>query len=320
MELFDKKILSKIEYELKKYVDGDGELYDASKHLLLSGGKRIRPYLAILTYMLKRDDLNEILPPAVSVELLHNYTLIHDDIMDNDNERRGKPTVHTIYGVPLGILAGDLLFTKSFEAILKINDPIKLKGILNTLVDASVKVCEGQAMDMKFEEKDYFPTIDEYFEMISKKTGALIIAPIKIGGIMADFNKEEMDSLIEYGKRIGLTFQIQDDVLDLIGNEKILGKPVGSDIREGKKTIIILHALQTLPETKKERLLSILGNKSCSDEGIKECIDMLSDSIEYTKEIMKKATDEAKDYLKIFNKDKRKRLEDMADFIVERVY
>lgn len=320
MELFDKKILSKIEYELKKYVDGDGELYDASKHLLLSGGKRIRPYLAILTYMLKRDDLNEILPPAVSVELLHNYTLIHDDIMDNDNERRGKPTVHTIYGVPLGILAGDLLFTKSFEAILKINDPIKLKGILNTLVDASVKVCEGQAMDMKFEEKDYFPTIDEYFEMISKKTGALIIAPIKIGGIMADFNKEEMDSLIEYGKRIGLTFQIQDDVLDLIGNEKILGKPVGSDIREGKKTIIILHALQTLPETKKERLLSILGNKSCSDEGIKECIDMLSDSIEYTKEIMKKATDEAKDYLKIFDKDKRKRLEDMADFIVERVY
>ncbi|AEH06736.1 polyprenyl synthetase family protein [Methanothermococcus okinawensis] len=319
MEIFDKELLSKIDNELNKYVEKDNTLYNASKHLLFAGGKRIRPYLATLTYMLKKDNLDEILPPAVAVELIHNYTLIHDDIMDNDDERRGRTTVHVEYGEPIAILAGDLLYAKAFEAISNIKDPKKAHEVLKALSKACVEVCEGQAMDMEFEDRDKI-SLDDYFEMISKKTGALIIAPIEIGAIMAECTDEERNALYEYAKRIGMTFQIQDDVLDLIGDNKKIGKPVGSDIREGKKTVIVLHALENLPNNKKERLLKILGNNNATDEEIKEAIDILGDSINYAKNIMKNATEEAKNYLKIFDAEKRKRLEAIADFIMDRVY
>jgi geranylgeranyl diphosphate synthase type I len=316
--VFDNNILDKINEELKKYVDKDDKLYNASKHLLLAGGKRIRPYLAVVTYKLKKDDIDEVLPAAVSVELIHNYTLIHDDIMDNDDERRGKPTVHVVYGEPMAILAGDLLYAKAFEAVSKIKDPKKAHEVLKILARACVEVCEGQAMDMEFES--YYPTMEEYLEMIRKKTGALLEASIEIGAVMADCNEEEMKALKEYAKRIGLTFQIQDDVLDLIGDKKKIGKPVGSDIREDKKTIIVIHALKTLDEDKKKRLLELLGNKDIGDEEIREAIDILKPSIEYAKELMRQKTEEAKEYLKIFDKDRRKVLEDLADFIMDRVY
>ncbi|WP_421078415.1 polyprenyl synthetase family protein [Methanothermococcus sp. Ax23] len=319
MEIFDKNLLSKIEEELKKHVEKEDTLYDASKHLLFAGGKRIRPYLATLTYMLKKDNLNEILPPAVAVELIHNYTLIHDDIMDNDDERRGKPTVHVEYGEPIAILAGDLLYAKAFEAISYIKDSKKAHEVLKVLSKSCVEVCEGQAMDMEFEDRDEI-NLDDYFEMISKKTGALIVAPVEIGAIMAECTEEERNALCEYAKRIGMTFQIQDDILDLIGDEKKIGKPVGSDIKEGKKTVIIIHALKNLPADKKEKLLKVLGNNNATDEEIKEAIGILSDSIDYAKNIMKNATEEAKDYLKIFDAEKRKRLEAIADFIMDRIY
>ncbi len=316
--LFDKNILQKIDEELKTYVDRDDKLYNASKHLLFAGGKRIRPYLTVITYMLKKDNIEEVLPAAAAVELIHNYTLIHDDIMDNDDTRRGKPTVHVVYGEPMAILAGDLLYAKAFEAVSRIKDNKKAHEVLKILSKACVEVCEGQAMDMKFES--YYPTMEEYLEMIRKKTGALLEASVEIGAVMADCNEEERDTLKEYAKRIGLTFQIQDDILDLIGDKNKIGKPVGSDIREGKKTIIVIHALKTLDEGKKKRLLEILGNKNIGDEEIKEAIEILKPSIEYAKDLMKQKTEEAKNYLKIFDKDKRKVLEDLADFIMSRVY
>ena len=316
--LFDKDIMQKIDDELKTYVDKDDKLYNASKHLLFAGGKRIRPYLTVITYMLKRDNIEEVLPAAAAVELIHNYTLIHDDIMDNDDERRGKPTVHVVFGEPTAILAGDLLYAKAFEAVSRIKDNMKAHEVLKILSNACVEVCEGQAMDMEFE--NYYPTMEEYLEMIRKKTGALLEASVEIGAVMADCNEEERKALKEYAKRIGLTFQIQDDVLDLIGDKKKLGKPVGSDIREGKKTVIVIHALKTLDDDKKKRLLEILGNKDIGDEEIKEAIEILKPSIEYAKELMKQKTEEAKDYLKIFDKDRRKILEDLADFIIDRIY
>ncbi|ACX72144.1 Polyprenyl synthetase [Methanocaldococcus vulcanius M7] len=316
--LFDVEILKKIDEELKKYVDKNDELYNASKHLLFAGGKRLRPYLTVITYNLKKDNMEEILPAAAAVELIHNYTLIHDDIMDNDDERRGKPTVHVVYGEPIAILAGDLLYAKAFEAVSNIKDSKKAHDVLKILSKACVEVCEGQAMDMKFE--NYNPTMEEYLEMIRKKTGALLEASVEIGAIMADCSEEEKTALKEYAKRIGLTFQIQDDVLDLIGDKNKIGKPVGSDIREGKKTIIVIHALKTLDEEKKRRLLEILGNKNIGEEEIKEAIEILKPSIEYAKELMKIKTEEAKNYLKIFDEERRKVLEDLADFIISRIH
>ncbi|ABR54960.1 Polyprenyl synthetase [Methanococcus vannielii SB] len=316
--VFDRAILSKIDSELENYVEKDTNLYNASKHLLFAGGKRIRPYLSVLTYLLKRDDISEVLAPAISVELIHNYTLIHDDIMDNDDERRGKPTVHIVYGEPTAILAGDLLYAKAFEALSNIGDSKKALEVLKVLSKACVEVCEGQTDDMEFENE--FPTLEEYLSMISKKTGALIVAPIEIGAIMAECSSEEREALYNYAKRIGMTFQIQDDVLDLIGDQKTIGKPVGSDILEGKKTIIVIHAIENLPNDKKERLLQILGNKNASKEEIAEAIVILSDSIEYVKDIMKNATNEAKECLKIFDSERRKNLEKVADFIIERIH
>ncbi|WP_456417558.1 polyprenyl synthetase family protein [Methanocaldococcus sp.] len=315
---FDKYILQKIDEELKNYVNKDDKLYNASKHLLFAGGKRIRPYLTVVTYMLKKDDIEKVLPAAAAVELIHNYTLIHDDIMDNDDERRGKPTVHKVYGVPIAILSGDLLYAKAFEAISKIDNEKKAYEVLKILSKACVDVCEGQAMDMEFE--NYFPSMEEYLEMIRKKTGALLEAAVEIGAVMGDCNEEERKALKEYAKRIGLTFQIQDDILDLIGDKKKIGKPVGSDIREGKKTIIVIHALKTLDEDNKKKLLNVLGNKNISDEEIMEIIRILKPSIDYAKNLMKEKTEEAKNYLKIFDKDRRKVLEDIADFIIERIY
>jgi geranylgeranyl diphosphate synthase type I len=228
--------------------------------------------------------------------------------------------VHIKYGEPIAILAGDLLYAKAFEAISNIKDPKKAHEVLKVLSKSCVEVCEGQAMDMEFEKDGYVPTFDEYFEMISKKTGALIVAPVEMGAIMAECTEEEKNALCEYAKRIGMNFQIQDDVLDLIGDNKKIGKPVGSDIKEGKKTVIIIHALKNLPDDKKEKLLNALGNNNATDEEVKEVIEILNDSIEYAKDIMKNATKEAKDYLKIFDAEKRKKLEAIADFIMDRIY
>ncbi|WP_456418412.1 polyprenyl synthetase family protein [Methanocaldococcus infernus] len=314
---FRKEILEEINKELKKYLDKDNSLYKAAKHLTFAGGKRIRPYLSILTYNLKKDNIKEILPAAVSVELIHNYTLIHDDIMDNDELRRGKPTVHIAYGEEMAILAGDLLYAKAFEAIGNIKDEKKAYKVLKVLSKACVDVCEGQAMDMEFES--YWPTLEEYLEMIKKKTGALLEASAEIGGIMAEFNEEEMKAIKSYAEKIGLTFQIQDDILDIIGDEKKIGKPVGSDIREGKKTIIIIHAINTVNEEEKEKLLSILGNVK-SEEDIREAIKILEPSINYAKELLNKLTEEAIKSLEIFDKDRRKELEELAKFIANRIY
>lgn len=321
---FDKEILAKIDKALLEEVNKEGILYEASKHLVMAGGKRIRPYLSVLTFLLKKDisQIDEVIQPAISVELIHNYSLIHDDIMDNDDERRGKPTVHKIYGIPIAILAGDLLNTMAFNVISKVENPEKSKELLKIVSEGSIKVCEGQTEDMEFEKmnNEEIPTEEQYYSMIGKKTGALIETAISIGAIMGDFTEEERKAINEYAKRIGLTFQIQDDVLDLIGDKNTIGKPVGSDIIGGKKTIIILHALKTLSENKKQRLLEILGNDNANEEDVKEAIEILAPSIENAKNIMKKATSEAKDYLKIFDENKRKPLEDLAEFIIKRVF
>jgi len=319
MEPFDKDILSLIDRELNRYLEGEGTIYKASRHLLLAGGKRIRPYLTVITYMLKGERIEEVLPAALAVELIHNYTLIHDDIMDNDDRRRGIPTVHVVYGKPMAILAGDLLYAKAFVAVSDIRDSKKAHEVLKVLSRSCVDVCVGQAMDMEFEERENI-TMEEYLEMISKKTGALIVTSVEIGAIIGECSPEEREALREYAKRIGLAFQIQDDILDLIGNRDKIGKPIGSDIREGKKTLIVIHALQHLPEDRKRRLLEILGKRDAREEEIEEAIEILKDSIEFAREMVKRYVTEAKEYLKVFDKNKRKKLEDIADFIMERVY
>lgn len=257
------------------------ELYEASAHLLKAGGKRLRPVLLLAVARGYGLEESKAIPAAAAIELLHNFTLVHDDIMDRDAFRRNVPTVHSIWGEALAILAGDLLFSKAFEALLMLED----KGIPHNLVVeaakklswASVTVAEGQALDMEFEKRSYV-TEEEYLVMIEKKTAALFKTAAEIGAIIAGASDDEIYSIGEYARYIGMAFQIRDDILGIIADEATLGKPVLSDIREGKRTILVIHTLKKLGDEDKKKFLSILGNRNASIEELQYAAQMIKDS------------------------------------------
>jgi geranylgeranyl diphosphate synthase type I len=260
-------------------------LYKAARHLIFSGGKRLRPFILITSCKLVGGDESRAIPFAAAIELLHNFTLIHDDIMDQDRVRRGVPTVHTMYGVPVAIISGDLLFAKTYEAALKAmnNVPSRtLIKVLDIITNSTIAICEGQALDMAFEEREDV-TEQEYFEMIERKTARLMVAAAQIGAIVGEGSPIEVDKIGQAVKAAGLAFQLVDDILGLTGDEKTLGKPVGSDIKEGKKTLIIIHGLKKADKQQRKAILRTLGNREASPEDINEVIDILKSlgSIDY---------------------------------------
>ncbi|AFK22383.1 polyprenyl synthetase family protein [Pyrococcus sp. ST04] len=309
-------------------------LYDAARHYPLAGGKRVRPFVVLTATEAVGGEWEKAIYPAVAVELIHNYSLVHDDIMDMDETRRGRPTVHKLWGINMAILAGDLLFSKAFEAISRADiSPEKKAKILETIVKASNELCEGQAMDLEFENRDTV-TIDEYMRMISGKTGALFDASAKVGGIVGTENEEYIAALSTWGRNVGIAFQIWDDVLDLIADEEKLGKPVGSDIRKGKKTLIVAHFFENADEEAKKRFLKIFGKYAGDVKGqgiieedvkaeVREAIDLLKDygSIDYAARIAREMIERANKALEILPESPaRKDLELLAKFIVEREY
>ncbi len=287
-------------------------LYDASRYLTGAGGKRTRPLLCLLSCEAVGGKVEDALKTAVAIELIHTFTLVHDDIMDRDELRRGVPSVHKIYGESTAILAGDLLFSKAFE--LCDSRTIKI------LAEASAEICEGQEMDISFENRTDV-TEKEYLEMIRKKTAVLIQAATKSGALLGNGTKDEIDKLAEYGLNIGMAFQIHDDVLGVLADEEKLGKPVGSDIVEGKKSLIVIKAIEKLEGKEKDRLLEILNKKGNTRGEINLAVKLFkdSDAIRYCKtnatqfvEMAKKAINELPD------SDAKKDLMKIADFVVER--
>lgn len=223
--------------------DVHGDLFRASAHLLLAGGKRLRPAVVILAAdAVRKGSSDDLLPAALALELTHNFTLIHDDIMDGDVTRRGVPTVHTVWDEPTAILAGDVLYAKAFEFIClsDADDAAKVRAT-KMLARTCAEICEGQSMDMAFEKRDDVTELD-YLEMVSKKTGVLYGASAAIGGILAGANPVQADALYQFGLNSGVAFQIQDDLIDLCANTEMSGKDRASDIREGKQTLIAIKA------------------------------------------------------------------------------
>jgi geranylgeranyl diphosphate synthase type I len=225
------------------FVDSVGELNKASAHLLSAGGKRLRPAMV----MLSADAVNpgsssDIIPAALALELIHTFTLIHDDIMDDDTLRRGVPTVHTRWDMPTGILAGDVLYARAFEFIClsQADDQAKVRAV-SMLARACADICEGQHMDMSFERRSDVDQY-EYFEMVKKKTGVLYAAAAGIGGILGGGNAQEVKALYNFGLSTGMAFQVQDDLIDLLTPAEKSGKDRASDIREGKQTLIMIKA------------------------------------------------------------------------------
>jgi len=301
------------------------ELHLASGHLLRAGGKRLRPFLLTTCCKLLGGTLEEALPSAASVELLHNFTLIHDDIMDQDNTRRGVPTVHTLYDVPMAITSGDLLFAKVYDTIIKHSDRKAISEenilrILQTLTEGTIAICVGQALDVLFEKRDDVSERD-YIDMIGGKTAALFRSSAEAGAIIAGGKLEDTSRLRSYAYKSGLAFQIVDDILGLMGNAKTLGKPVGSDVREGKRTLIVIHSLSKCSLDERRQILSVLGNRNATAEEVTEVIRIMRslNSIEYAKRRAEAFVDEAIEHLEPFpENDAKKKLLDLARFFLAR--
>ncbi|MEM2125639.1 MAG: polyprenyl synthetase family protein [Candidatus Methanosuratincola sp.] len=249
-------------------------LFKSAYHLPSHGGKRMRPYLVVKSCEAVGGDRGLAIAPAAAVELLHNFTLVHDDIMDNDTMRRGVPTVHVLWGTPTAILAGDLLFAEAFEAILRSKlDDRRARAAASVLSDATVKLSIGQFQDMSFEERDEITEV-EYLEMISGKTAALFQACAEIGAIVGGGGEDRVAKLGAYGWNLGMAFQIFDDYLGITSNEEELGKPVGNDLREGKKTLIVIRGMQT---RSRDIIKSLLGNKNATQAQLASLITSLDE-------------------------------------------
>lgn len=306
-----------VEDALKELVkDGEPkELYEASKHLLNAGGKRLRPVTVLLSSELVGGDVKSAIHAAISVELLHNFTLIHDDIMDEDEMRRGMPTVHSIWGIPYAILAGDTLHALSFHLLSKSDAPAeRIVRAVETLSNACVEICEGQWMDMEFEKREDVSE-EEYLIMVAKKTGALYEASAVLGGIMGGGSEEQIKALGEYGRNIGIGFQIYDDILDVMAKDEEIGKDRGSDIAEGKKTLLVIKARELgvrLPEVRKR-----------DERSVEEALRILENSgvMEYARNKAREYIERGKKALDIFPESHAKRiLLELADFMIERSY
>jgi len=311
------------EYMLTNLAGDIKELYDACKHLIKAGGKRLRPFLVLTTYNLFRDDIEKVLPIAAAVELFHTFTLIHDDIMDQDEFRRGVPTVHTVWGVPMAILAGDLLHAKAYKLVTKSNLPSGIiKRIIEEFTETAVIICEGQALDMAFEKRKDV-SIEEYFEMIKKKTAWLFRACCRFGAMSAGAEEKYINILGEYGEKMGIAFQMVDDWLGLFGSEEKTGKPVGSDVREGKKTYPILYALEKANEEDRKKLLDILMKEQKTEREIQEAIEIIKKTGAdiATKELAMKYAEEAISVIReLPDSEAKADLITLAKFVIERSF
>ena len=223
-----------------KYDRKPSGLYDPVKYVLSMGGKRIRPVLMLLSYGLFKDDVESVLMPACALETYHNYTLLHDDLMDNADMRRGHETVHRKWDANTAILSGDSMLVLAYERMAKCN-PVYLSDVLHTFTETALEIGEGQQYDMEFETRNNV-TEDEYIEMIRLKTSVLLACAQKIGAILAGASKQDQDNLYKFGEQIGLAFQLQDDYLDVYGDPKVFGKKVGGDIICNKKTYMLINA------------------------------------------------------------------------------
>ena len=279
--------INNINMHLSRYLS-DGKptsLYDAVRHLPLAGGKRLRPTIAMLSAEAVGGDGKKTLPFGIAIEIIHNFTLVHDDIMDRSNLRRGIETVHMRFGENTAIIAGDVLFAKAFEIM---HDLDVSPSLLNELIYITIKcveeICEGQQLDMEFEKKRSISE-EDYIEMIKKKTAVLFSCASRGGGMIGGGKENEIKALSRYGTYLGLAFQIWDDYLDLYGKEESLGKDIGNDIRNGKKTLIIVNAIENADENERKKLLSILGKKDASEEEVRDIVKILSEigSIDYAK-------------------------------------
>lgn len=245
------------------------ELYEPYKYLMELDAKRIRPVMMLAANECYTKQTNEVLITALAVELFHNFSLMHDDIMDKSDTRRGKPTVHKKFNENSAILSGDVMLILSYELLAKLKDTPYFHDIFHLYNQTAIQICTGQQLDMNF-EKEYIVTEMEYLLMIEYKTAVLLATSIQIGAILGGASNEEQKLMYSFGKNIGLAFQIQDDLLDSFGDSINTGKKVGGDILNNKKTLLLIKALQSPNRYHKELLNNWLQTFENSDHKIED--------------------------------------------------
>ena len=244
------------------------ELYEPASYILGSSGKRLRPLLVILSAKAVGGRPKQVYNAAVAVEMLHNFTLVHDDIMDNADLRRGNLTLHKKYNLNTAILAGDSLLAVAYEFLLK-DCRVNSREALSAFTHGLVEVCEGQSLDTEFETRKNV-SLDEYIEMIRKKTAALAQMCCELGGYLVNGSKQDIKALSDYGKYLGIAFQIQDDLLDITADKVDFGKRIGGDLMEGKKTFLFIKAFEKAKGIEKEDLRKIIVNKGIRSNQIEK--------------------------------------------------
>ena len=248
-------------------------LYEPIDYALQSGGKRIRPTLVLMAAQMFGGNIEQCIKPAAAMEIFHNFTLLHDDVMDNADVRRGRPTIKAKWDDNTAILSGDAMLIKAYQYLEEVPAD-KLLPVLKLFSQTALEVCEGQQYDTDFEKREDV-TIEEYYEMIRLKTAVLLGSVLKIGAIVAGADKESQDVIYEFGVEIGMAFQLQDDILDCYADVDVFGKMIGGDISDNKKTYLYLYALDMAIDGDKEELLKLFKMpKGRDEEKIKKVLEI----------------------------------------------
>ncbi|OPY33241.1 MAG: Geranylgeranyl diphosphate synthase [Methanomassiliicoccales archaeon PtaU1.Bin124] len=299
------------------------KLRQAMKHYPEGGGKRMRPILAMMVAEAIGRNSKKAVPFGCCLEIIHNFTLVHDDVMDKDPVRRGRPAVHVLFDEPTAIIAGDALFARAYDILSESEvDGEALRALVHTVSETVYLIAEGQQMDIDFEGRQTVG-VEEYLEMVEKKTAVLFACAAEGGAIIGGGSERQIKDMKECARLFGIGFQIWDDVLGILGDSKKTGKPVGSDIRNGKRTLIIVHAMENLKRPSKDRdiLLAALGKEDATDEEVKAAIEALrrTGSIDFVSSKAKEYTAEAKRLLQCLPECKEKQMiSQLIDYSVNR--
>lgn len=315
-----------VDAELERVVPRDkqpAEVYSLIWDFLDRGGKRFRPLMCLLAAEAVGGSPKKALPAAAAIELFHNFSLIHDDLEDDSQLRRGKPCLHIMYGMPLAINAGDGLFMLVWNAVFSLDAPAEKKLKAQQLLNrAFTRVLEGQGIELNWhQQKSWNIKEADYFRMVRGKTGALISASCEVGAFLGGGTPKQQKALADFGLAVGVAFQIQDDILNVAGNVEKYRKEIGGDIREGKRTLMVIHALNHCTPEEKRKLISILDAPDNSPQETQWAISLLRKyrSIEYASQQAKDIVAKAKAELTVLKKNEASRkLLQMADFLINR--
>lgn len=309
------------QYLVSKLKGNPHDLYSAASHLIVSGGKRLRPYMVMKSCEMLGGNTKNAINAASAIEMVHNFTLVHDDIMDNDEMRHGVTTVHKKFGMPIAILAGDVLFSKAYQVVSSTNLPSNsVIELVSRLAKSCVDVCEGQLMDISMANSEKIPSQSQYIKMIEKKTAALFEVSCAMGAICANAKRKEVSNLSSFGKNLGIAFQITDDLIGVLGDPKITKKPVGNDLREGKKSLPILLAINRAKGENKEIILKTFSNSFATQDDIEKALKIIR-RLKIEKTVRRQAqsyAQRAKKSLQSYSGSAKKDLLALLSFVVKR--